>query len=185
MCVQCHLLETSTAWSRRQLLPLQLVPRAQNHEGFRQEKVLDQVRREVTGGCRHAPPCLGLSPCGSKGEVRGRRKEDQSKCQPRKCPRAPSAVSGVCFQEQTRQMLAGSTGPAGWEEGPAGVGGQADGVKGGAHRLLWGVGGCGPSPPQGQGPGCSLLSRADGPEAHGGIRVPGALLSFCRTESAS
>ena len=44
---------------------LQLVPQVQNHEGFRQEKVLGQVRRQVTGGCGCTPPCWKK---GRKGE---------------------------------------------------------------------------------------------------------------------
>ena len=139
--------------------------------------MLDQVRREVTGGCRHAPPCLGLSPCGSKGEVRGgRRKEDQSKCQPRKCPWAPSAVSEeFVFKNKQEKCWQALQDPQDGRKAWLGGGGQAgaDGVKGAAHRLLGGVGGCGPRPPGARGLAAPFCPEQAAPRLTAASGCPG------------
>lgn len=81
---------------------LQHISRVQNHEGLCQETVLGQVKTEPQGNWGVWPypsywvlPSQTSQPLTSvpiEGKGRGEGKQNQSKCQPRKCPRAPNAL---------------------------------------------------------------------------------------------
>lgn len=116
-CVLRHFPETSMRQRGSQLLLLlQLLSRVQNYEGLCQEEVLGQVKTERQGhrgGEVALPPPAGSSqtepptsvPTGGKWGAGGEGKQNQSKCQPRKCPGRPcSLVSGRAGSEEQSEM---------------------------------------------------------------------------------
>lgn len=99
MCAQCHFPRSGLDFG---FFLLQLISRVQNHEGFCQEEVLGQVKTEhkVAGGVawplvlvpsRSDPPPPTSVPWKEQGG-HGEGKQNQSKCQPRKCPRLPTLL---------------------------------------------------------------------------------------------